>query len=272
MGPSHVRKFTWISLTAVAACVAAGCSIVTRGMAIVGNNSFKASGPITKQDRKVGSFAKVEAGSVFEVDITVGSRASLTLEAPKTLIPHLTSSVRNGTLSLGVDVPFSTSGGQKLLAHITVPHLTGVSISGAGRLIVTGNIQEPTFVADASGASHLTFSAKVRTMKIQVDGAAKAWIKDLEANSLELQTSGAAQCTLNGTVKSSTIEADGASGVRAKALTTDQATVSCNGSSNAELSVVSQLKADASGASSIHYFGNPKATNNESGVAHISRG
>ena len=245
---------------------------MARGISFLVQGNFRATGPFTKQSRSLPTFDRVEAGQIFDVDISIGSHPSLVFEAPRDLIPHLTSRVQAGTLVLSANIPYSLSTSQKVKAHIVAPHLKGVSISGAGRMVVKGLINASNFDASVSGAASLSLSAKVRTIKVEVDGAAKAWINKLTANSLDIQTSGAANCTLNGRVDTSNIETDGASGVRARELTTTRARIQSSGSSYADIRVVSELNAEASGASSIRYYGNPKTRNDTSGSAHIVQG
>src|SRR5580698_10230334 len=128
MEQSQLKRLQIISFFAVAAFLALGCSIMARGVAYFAQGNFRANGPDAKQSRSVPSFNKVEAGGVFEVDISIGAHNSLTFEAPRDLLPHLTSHVQNGALSLGIDTRFSTSHGQKIKAHIVVSHLKAASI------------------------------------------------------------------------------------------------------------------------------------------------
>ena len=269
MGTSHLKRLQILLFLSVATFLAMGCSLMSRGIGLVGQDRIKAFGPFSKQTRSVPDFEKVEAGQVFDVDISFGPHPSVTLEAPKNLLPHLTTNVSNGQLSLGSDIQYSMTKNDKVKAHVVVSHLKGVSISGAGRMVVRGSVSEPNFSAEASGASTLSLSANVTNFKLDLDGAAKATIGSLNAQSLDLQASGAADLTIKGRVGTSKIEADGAANIRGKSLTIDRADVQSSGAANVDLRVVSDLKADASGASNIRYTGNPKTRRDTSGVANI---
>ena len=106
----------------------------------------------------------------------------------------------------------------KLVVKISMPELTALDVSGASGATVS-NVKTDSLKLEASGAS-----------KIKIDG---------EANSLESEASGA-----------STIDAEG--------LKVENADVEANGASNTTVSATNELKANASGASTIYYTGEPK--------------
>ena len=92
---------------------------------------------------------------------------------------------------------------------------------------------------------------------LDVSGASKANVSNLQSESLRLETSGAAKVTLNGVVKTLNLDASGASKIVAENLTVENADLGVSGASNIVVFVSGQLNAEASGASKIVYLGNP---------------
>jgi len=258
-------------LSSVVAVLTVGCSFVARSVGHLAQSGFKPTGPMTSSLRSVPTFDKVDAGQSYEVDIRFGPTPSVTIEAPKDLLPHLTTSVSGGTLKLGADTSYSLDNRNAVKAHIVVTHLTGVSASGASRMVIKDPIAETSFVATAAGASNLSLSANVDSFKLEIDGAARASINRLKAQTLDIKASGASNCDISGSASKGQIESEGASTISGKGLSIDKASITGNGASTTEIRVTADLKANATGASTIRYLGNPKASRDTAGSSSITQ-
>jgi hypothetical protein len=274
MGNSNLKKLQFVVILGFATFVALGFTLVQRGfteIARIGQNTFRAVGPQAKQTRSVGDFDRVQAGGIYEVDIRFGSTPSVVIEAPKDLLPYLTSDISGGTLNLASNRNFNLSDNAKIKAHIVTRRLRAASISGAGKMVINGKISDGSFDASASGAASLKFSAAVDTFRLDASGAAKTTVSSLRAQHMDIQASGAAECMIDGSVGSSKIEASGSCNIKGQ-LTSDTAEVQTSGAAHATLRVTNALVGEASGASSINYSGRPtKVTSHTSGVGSINR-
>lgn len=94
--------------------------------------------------------------------------------------------------------------------------------------------------------------------ELEVSGASKLNLTNLNNESLKLDTSGASKVTIEGITKELNIEVSGASKIEAEKLSAENADVDASGASNVSISVSGDLKSDASGASKITYSGTPK--------------
>lgn len=107
---------------------------------------------------------------------------------------------------------------------------------------------------------------------LDISGASTAVVKDVKADSLKLEASGASKITIDGEANSLESEASGASRIDAENLKIEDADVRASGASNTTVSAANELKADASGASTIYYTGEPKdLSQNTSGASSIKR-
>lgn len=106
--------------------------------------------------------------------------------------------------------------------------------------------------------------------EIELSGASRAEVTAIDGASLEVEVSGASTLLLQG--KSTKLEADisGASELEAATLVADDVEIDSSGASSAEVTANASLVAEASGASSIVWFGNATQVNKEtSGASSI---
>ena len=105
-----------------------------------------------------------------------------------------------------------------------------------------------------------------------ISGASSAIISNVKTDSVKLETSGASKIKVNGEAKSLESKASGASGIDAENLKAENANIEASGASNTTVSATNEVKADASGASTIYYAGNPKnVKQNSSGASTIKK-
>jgi hypothetical protein len=106
--------------------------------------------------------------------------------------------------------------------------------------------------------------------EIELSGASRAEVTAIDGASLEVEVSGASTLVLQG--KATKLEADisGASDLEAKALVSDHVEIDSSGASSAEITANASLVAEASGASSVVWFGSATKVSREvSGASSI---
>jgi len=113
---------------------------------------------------------------------------------------------------------------------------------------------------DTSNSSKIGVKVKASTPSLKAyhgSGATTAKIEGLKADAFNLHLSGASNCTIDGTADKLVVECAGASNVKAAKLVAKSAKVNVSGASSVDVNASDELNADASGASSIRYSGNP---------------
>jgi len=107
---------------------------------------------------------------------------------------------------------------------------------------------------------------------LELLGAVHATVKDLKADEFKIDATGASSADIAGQAKSLKIKAVGASSVNAEDLKADKADAEAVGASKITVTASDELSADASGASSVTYVGEPKSLKqNASDVSTISK-
>ena len=107
---------------------------------------------------------------------------------------------------------------------------------------------------------------------LEVSGAAKVNVNDLKNTGFTVDSSGASKIKVAGETGKLTIDVSGATTVDAEGLRAQDATVEASGASQIDVNVSGALKADASGASKVYYFGEPSSVEKKaSGASRVSR-
>lgn len=105
---------------------------------------------------------------------------------------------------------------------------------------------------------------------LETSGASSVRVGQFHTDKLRLSLSGASSCTLTGSADLLEAELSGACNLVAKDFQCNEVDIETSGASHAEIYVLSNLEADASGASSVTYKGNPQIRRtNTSGVGSV---
>ena len=155
---------------------------------------------------------------------------------------------------------------------LRVKDLEYLELSGGAHAKV-GDLQGNKLEVSNSGAANTDFAAvNAAGFRLDLSGAANVRINSINSQVQDYDLSGAANVDIKNESNTQSLKADvsGASNLRAKMLTAKIARVDASGASHIELTVTDELDAGASGASSVNYYGNPKAKTDSSGASHIN--
>ena len=190
-------------------------------------------GTAKTETRNVSGFTGVTFSGIGTLNISETGTESLTVSADDNLLPLLTSTVANGTLTLGVKPGNAIHPTKPIVYTLTVKNLNNVTLSGAGTV----------------KATNITTSA------------------------LNVLLSGAGNMTISGSAPSQTALVSGAGSYSAKNFPTDSANVTISGVGSATITVNKSLTAIVSGAGSVTYYGSPtQVTKTISGVGSVKQG
>ena len=215
------------------------------------NTSFDTDNVINGDTRTFNNtdFNELNILSALDVHLTQGNTYSVkavgkTEDLEKVLVTQqgdeLTVGLKGGLLRTG-----------KIVMHITLPTLRNIDISGSVTMSTTNDFTAANdFSADISGASKLTMS--------------------LIANKASFDISGTGYVNISGKINKLEVDLEGGSNADMMNLTATEASIQASGASKARVNVTGSIEAEASGASSIEYSGNPTVRKSEtSGVSKI---
>lgn len=182
-------------------------------------------------------FDGLNVGNAFEVNITQGDDYKVMVTVDDNLQQYLQAGKQGRTLNIQME-PGYTYAGATLQAEVTMPSLAKLGLSGASRGNVSGFNAGDDFDVEVSGASTLRGEMTTADVTMNVSGASRA--------------------ELTGSGRDLRLEASGASHVTLGDFTVRNANVNVSGASSAVVNVSGRLDAEATGASSVSYRGNPE--------------
>lgn len=242
-------------LLAIAAAVAGAWYVLDQGFRNGG--AERGGGEVTSEERTLPPFTRLAVGGAADITLVQGAAESVRFETSARQKSRVHVEVRDGTLHVdsapsGGFLSFFFGGSARpLRATITFRQLEAVDVSGAVKLR-----------ADGWKAEKLAFS---------VSGEAALRIAGLDVTELALSASGAVKAELAGRAAEQRIAISGAGNYRAPELASDSARVAVSGAGKVLLNVSKTLKIAIAGAGSVEYIGDPKVTQDISGVGKVRR-
>jgi hypothetical protein len=207
------------------------------------------SGTPTSEQRDVGSFDAVRLEGVGDVEISIGDERSLTIETDDNLVDRVETSVRAGTLVIGIEDGITIAPRSGLTITVTTPDLTLVEITGAGTVSV-GPIATDSLAVDVLGAG-----------SVRVD--------DLAADTLTVTLGGAGNIEVAGDVDREVVDLSGVGNYDGGDLRALDVQVTADGAGNVEVWAVETLDVSASGVGSVSYWGDPATLISATGVGSV---
>jgi len=130
----------------------------------------KGSGKREVQQRDVQPFTSIRTQGAFNIQVVSQKAQHLEIEADDNVLPLVTTEVSNNELSIKNDQRFSID--EPVMIRISVPDLTALNISGAGKIDVAG-LKNDKFTIECDGAPVIKVSGQTKTVEIDTSGAAK---------------------------------------------------------------------------------------------------
>ncbi len=204
----------------------------------LGGNVISGSGKPTTRTFDFSDFTSISLSNSFQAEITRADSFGVEITADDNLFDHIQVTKQGTTLQITLDETHQYSFGPNTLkAKLTLPTLTGVTLSGASHATLSGFESTQDLNVNVSGASRL-------------DG-------DIESGAARIDANGGSQVSLQGSGQNATLRASGASQLQLGHFALDSANVNLSGASTATVNVKSRLDYDLSGASHLTYSGNP---------------
>lgn len=223
----------------------------------------------------VSSFTGIDAGGVFDINLTKGGSHSVAIISDKELLPYVEVNVKNGMLYLELDtdkMPVNLKRKMKYIkANISTPQLERINLSGAAKLISSGKFNSQSFKGDfsgavsakgldiksetativASGASRLEIAGNFQNVKYDISGASNVTIEQ-DAADVKLGGSGASVMAYSGKSSKVDVSISGATNMKMKGSASN-AVFEASGASvlDAENFEVKDVEIEASGVSNI---------------------
>ena len=227
--------------------------VTTMACGVAGlGRTIRGSGDIITEDRDVSGFDRVSLSGFGEVTVEVGDEESLTVTTDDNIMPYVITKVRNNTLILEFDDQGFNRGYNPtdgIKFTLVVTELERIDISGAGKFFVE----------------------ELETEKLVVhnSGAASVEINDLRAEELVVTQSGAGTVFVSGQVEGQELSHSGAGSYHAGELESETAFITISGVGTATVWATETLDISISGLGNVIYYGTPRISQNISGMGNL---
>ncbi len=205
--------------------------------------------------RSVTAFSGIKVSGGIDVWLSQGDDYALAVSAiDDKYRDNIRTEIRNGVLVIWYDSDNLrwNRGDKKLRAYISFKSLGSLEASGACDLKINGTLNVESLVLRLSGACDINGVVKV--------------------NNMNMDLSGASTVKITGNVDNLKLESSGASDVKNYDLVVENCIAKISGASDVKITVTNSISAYASGASSLHYKGNPEKKDvATSGASSISQ-
>ena len=227
----------------LAGVLLAGCGVRT----------ITGSGNVVTQEEAITGFDQVDISHSFEVDISQGDTYGVVIRVDDNIVRYLKVVKLGNTLQIGLEPNPPNIRSATLQAEVTMPELTGLDMSGASHVTITGFKSAQALVVDASGSSHLQGG--------------------IEADTVSFSLGGSSEVILTGSAQNLIMEeASGSSVVDLTDFPVVDASVKAGGKSQVTVNVSGRLDVDASNSANVYYLGDPTlGTIDTSGSATVER-
>lgn len=205
-----------------------------------------------KETRDVKGFTKISYGISGNLFIKTGSEFSVVLEGEKDDLREVITDVSDGKLRIRKD-NWRYNFDSKVNAYVTLPRLTGLTVSGSGK----AEILDPIKDADA--------------FSLSVSGSGKLITKELVADDFNCNISGSGDIVITGegSADSGDITISGSGSYNGPDFDIDHLEITVSGSGSCFCKAGDSLKAGISGSGSVTYKGDPKVDARVSGSGHV---
>ena len=190
--------------------------------------------------RNVSDFSGIKVSGGIDVYLSQDDNYSLAVSASETKYrDNIKTEVKNGILviSYANDHFKWNTADKKLRAYVSFKTIESINASGACDIVLTSALNTGSMLLKLSGACDIKGLVKI--------------------TDLTMDLSGASTVKISGQVQNLKLMASGASDVKNYDLVAENCVARLSGASDVRITVKSSISGSASGASSLHYEGNP---------------
>ena len=189
------------------------------------------------QVRPVKGYHGIDVGSAIDLYLSQGDEEVVVVSARDTRWrDRIITEVVDGILKIRLEGGHFSTGNNKLKAYVSFTTLDKLSASGASNVYVDGVISGDKLSLTLSGASDFKGAIRVGELQLDQNGASDAHITGVVAGLAVIRLSGA-------------------SDVKGYDLAVESCDAHASGASDIRITVNKELKANATGASSVYYKG-----------------
>jgi hypothetical protein len=153
--------------------------------------SYSAGRRTTTQTRTIEVFDRVRLEGPMDVEVRVGTPASVWMRGRSALLDHVVTRMDEGTLIIAIDEQGQRDGGDydEIEIQVGVESLLGVALVGSGDVLVEG-VQGDRFAVHLSGSGEILARGAVQEVEADLSGSGEIDLRQLGSRSARVSVSG----------------------------------------------------------------------------------
>lgn len=206
-------------------------------------------GPLVKQTRTPGEFAKLELDIPAHITYIVADSVSMTIASEQNIIDNIITEVDGRTLEIKSDKDLEPSRPIEII--MTIRTLEGITLNGSGKIRGINTLSGKEIRLNINGSGDIAGRFDFRMIRTEING------------------SGDAQ--LQGKCEEQRIDINGSGNYCAEGRQSDVCMVEISGSGDADVNVMTKLSADVVGSGNVRYAGEPSISTNVTGSGEVKK-
>lgn len=240
-----IRMISLLCILFLFTAIVSGCIVVDLNGC--GKETVKGSGELVSEERRVAEFKTIKLKGIGRAVLTQGQTHSVTIQTDDNIMPLIETEVQGGQLVI-------SQGNYnlrptKMEFNISVAHLKGIAVSGAGDVIGKSRFVSDNFSAKISGAGDMAL--------------------ELEVADLTTDISGSGSMNLSGKADHHDAKISGSGKINAFDMRTQNVSLKVSGSGDCKVNATETLHARISGSGDVVYDGHPRIISKISGSGSL---
>lgn len=212
----------------------------------------KGSGNMSREEREVGNFHKVELRGGMDVYFTQGPAQPAVIEADDNIIPLIELREENGVLLVRMRRNYSISTHNDIKIMLTAPDVDALSLSGSGNIKLMNTL---------NATDHLSLG---------LSGSGDI-IGTVNTPRLKTSLTGSGNIKLAGDTRDAGINIAGSGNFEGNSLMSENTVVSIAGSGNVYVHASVKLDVKIAGSGDVKYKGDPQVSSKIAGSGSVQK-
>ncbi len=214
-------------------------------------NYTSGSGNIITENRSVDNFTGISTSSSIDVEVSIGEKNDVRIEADDNILPFVKTTVNDGVLKIGYKNNTSLNNAH-VKVFVTIPYLKYIHTSSSANINVLGIIKHDGKIRfEASSSSEI--KAAVDAPEVSADASSSSTIN------------------LSGKTQKCDVEVSSSADINAQNLLSENTHAKANSSGTANVHASVSLDAKASSSGDINYRGNPTLNKSVSSSGSVEK-
>ncbi len=228
------------------------------------------AGDVTREDRTVEAFSRVDASGMFDVEIDVGGREAVSIVCGEIMLEDIITEVDNGgTLSISMREGAQWTGNHQCEVHVRAPELVYASMQGSGDMDIDGATSVLAALFGEGSGNITATGTDLALEQINAQGSGGISVDGINTDSVVVGLEGSGAIELTGQANFVDLRLDGSGGVDAEELVAVDADVRLVGSGSISLTVTGSVDVVLTGSGDIELLGNPEVTSEVTGSGDV---